>query len=64
LDDRHVEVPGAKDVELVLASDPLFRVLGFRLASPWVLGAVIGFLIVLMILLGPSIDSHFIYTDF
>ena len=65
MDDRGViEVPGARDVELVLADDPLYVALGARMASPWVLGIVIALLIVVMIVFGPSSDSRFIYTDF
>ena len=64
MDDRFVEVPGAREVREVLATDPLYRVLGRRLASPWILGLAIALLIVLMIVLGPSSDSRFIYTDF
>jgi len=64
MDERFVEVPGAHDVRVVLATDPIYQVLGERLASPWVLGATIAILIVLMIVLGPSSDSRFIYTDF
>lgn len=59
-----VYVPGAKDVAEVLRSDPLARLLGNRLASPYILGIVIAFLIVAMIVFGPSTDSRFIYTDF
>jgi hypothetical protein len=64
MDERFVEVPGARDVRVVLATDPIYRVLGKRLTSPWVLGATIAVLIVLTIVLGPSSDSRFIYTDF
>ncbi len=65
MDDRHVDVPGAVPVEQVLRSDPLYRLLGgARLATPWVLGVVIGLIVVVAIVLGPSADSHFIYTDF
>lgn len=64
MDERFVEVPGARDVRVVLASDPVYRILGKRLASPWILGATIALLIVLMIVFGPSSDSRFIYTDF
>lgn len=64
MDERFVEVPGARDVRVVLATDPIYRVLGERLTSPWMLGATIALLIVLTIVLGPSSDSRFIYTDF
>ena len=64
MDDRLIDVPGARDVHEVLATDPLYRVLGRRLGSPWILGLAIAFLVVLMIVFGPSSDSRFIYTDF
>lgn len=35
-----------------------------RLAGPVILGLVIAILIVAMVVLSPSTDSHFIYTDF
>lgn len=57
-------VPGSKDVEEVLAQDPVFSVLGSRLAHPAVLGAVVFVLVVAMIVFGPSSESRFIYTDF
>lgn len=57
-------VPGAKDVEDVLKYDPVFRILGFRLANPIALGAVLFLIVVAVILLGPSSESRFIYTDF
>ena len=64
MDDVDIQVPGAQDVRQVLRRDPLYRLLGARLTSPWVLGAIVGLVIVLMILFGPSSDSRFIYTDF
>lgn len=64
MDDADIRVPGAQDVREVLRNDPFYRLLGARLTSPWVLGAVIGAIVVLMILFGPSSDSRFIYTDF
>jgi len=64
MDDRFIEVPGSRDVREVLQTDPLFRVLGLRLGSPWVLGAAIALLVVLILIFGPSSDSRFIYTDF
>lgn len=64
MDDVDIQVPGSQDVRDVLRRDPLYRLLGARLASPWVLGAVVGLVIVLMIVFGPSADSRFIYTDF
>jgi hypothetical protein len=59
-----VEVPGAVPVEQVLVSDPVYRLLAARLASPWVLGIVVAAIVVSAIVFGPSTDSHFIYTDF
>jgi hypothetical protein len=65
MDDRGViEVPGALPVSEVLRDDAFYRVLGARLAHPLVLGLVIATIVVAMILLGPSTDSRFIYTDF
>lgn len=65
MDDRgRIEVPGSRPIAEVLQSDPLYAVLGARLAHPVVLGVVAALAIALMILLGPSTDSHFIYTDF
>jgi len=65
MDDRgKIEVPGARPVQDVLRDDPIFRLLALRLAHPIVLGVVIAVLIAAMIVLGPSTDSRFIYTDF
>jgi len=64
VDDRHIKVPGARPVADVLSSDPFFRLFGRRLAHPFVLGFVIAFVAILIIILGSSSDSHFIYTDF
>jgi hypothetical protein len=65
MDDRGlIEVPGARAVRDVLHVDPLYRALGEHLANPFVLGLVAAVLVVAMILLGPSTDSRFIYTDF
>lgn len=64
MDDKHIEVPGARDVESVLATDPIFRIFRLRLARPHILGVIIAILILLMIVFGPSTDSRFIYTDF
>jgi len=64
IDDGNVEVPGARDVAEVLRTDPIARVLGTRLTSPWVLGIVLAAIVIAMIVLGPSTDSRFIYTDF
>ncbi len=57
-------VPGAQNVEEVLSQDPVFRVLGRRLAIPVVLGVVLFALVVVAIVFGPSTESRFIYTDF
>jgi hypothetical protein len=57
-------VPGAQNVEEVLAHDPLYSVLGRRLAHPVFLGAVLFLIVVVTIVFGPSTESRFIYTDF
>jgi hypothetical protein len=57
-------VPGAQNVEEVLSHDPFFALLGRRLAKPVVLGIVLFVLVVALIVLGPSSESRFIYTDF
>ncbi len=57
-------VPGAQNVEEVLAHDPVFQVLGRRLAIPVILGVVLFALVVVAIVFGPSTESRFIYTDF
>jgi hypothetical protein len=64
MDDRHIEVPGARDVRDVLRTDPLYRIFAERLANPWFLGFVLALIVTTMILLGPSTESRFIYTDF
>jgi len=64
IDDANVDVPGARDVEEVLRTDPIAWVLGTRLTSPWVLGVVLAAIVIAMVVLGPSTDSRFIYTDF
>ncbi|HEY0394271.1 MAG TPA: hypothetical protein VGD01_07220 [Candidatus Elarobacter sp.] len=65
MDDRGiVEVPGARPVREVLRHDPFFVLLRARLAHPVVLGVVLAAIVVAMIVLGPSTDSRFIYTDF
>lgn len=65
MDDRgNIDVPDSRPVADVLLTDPTYAVLGPRLAHPVVLGVVAAIAIILMILLGPSTDSHFIYTDF
>ena len=57
-------VPGALNVEEVLADDPFYRVLGRLLARPAVLGVVLFLLVIAIIVFGPSSESRFIYTDF
>jgi hypothetical protein len=57
-------VPGAQNVEEVLAHDPVYAVLGRRLANPVLLGFVLFLIVVVMIVFGPSTESRFIYTDF
>jgi len=57
-------VPGAQNVEEVLAHDPVYQVLGRRLAHPVFLGVVLFLIVVVMIVFGPSTESRFIYTDF
>ena len=64
MDDRESVVPGAVDVKTVLGSDPLFRLVGARLLSPYVFGAVLALLALVTVLFGPSTDSRFIYTNF
>lgn len=64
MDDRRGDVPGARDVREVLRGDPLYRLLGMRLANPWVTGTVLALIVIAMVLLGPSTESRFIYTDF
>jgi hypothetical protein len=60
----HPAVPGSRDVAAVLRTDPLAALLGARLAHPVVLGCVLFALVVAAIVLGPSSESRFIYTDF
>jgi hypothetical protein len=64
MDDRDIVVPGAVDVRTVLRSDPMYRLVGAHLASPYVLGVVLALLAILTVVLGPAMDSRFIYTDF
>jgi len=64
VDDRDVVVPGAVDVRTVLRLDPIYRLAGSALTSPYVLGAVLVALALGAIVLGPSSESRFIYTDF
>lgn len=64
MDDRDVSVPGAVDVRTALRLDPIYRLIGSAVTSPYVLGLILALLAVLAIVLGPSSESHFIYTDF
>ncbi len=64
IDSDHLVVPGSRDVADVLATDPIHRFLGPRLAHPVVLGCVLFAIAIAMIVLGPASDSRFIYTDF
>ena len=64
IDSEHNVVPGARDVADVLATDPLYRRVRTRLANPVVLALVLFALVLAMIILGPSSESRFIYTDF
>jgi hypothetical protein len=57
-------VPGARDVEEVLADDPFYRVLGRLLALPAVLGIVLFAIVLAIVVFGPASESRFIYTDF
>jgi hypothetical protein len=64
MDDRNIEVPDARLPNEILKTDPIYFVLGISLTNPFVLGIICGLLAILMILVGPSTDSRFIYTDF
>ena len=64
MDDRNSKVPGARYVADVLSGDPLFRWLGWSLAYPLVLGVVLALLALLIVIVGPTTESRFIYTDF
>jgi hypothetical protein len=64
VDDRDITVPGSLDVADALAEDPVYRMLGAALISPWLLGFVIVILVTGLIVFGPSSESRFIYTDF
>lgn len=64
IDSDHLVVPGSRDVTDVLATDPIYRLLGRRLAHPVVLGFVLFVLALALIVLGPASESRFIYTDF
>jgi len=62
--DDYGEVPGARDVRDVLASDPLAALVGNHIERSVVVGLMLFVLVALMIVLGPASDSRFIYTDF
>jgi hypothetical protein len=64
IDSEHDLVPGSRAVEDVLETDPFYRAVGRRLTNPWVLGLTLFLVIVAMVILGPSTESRFIYTDF
>ena len=64
MDDRRYDVPDARDVRDVLRTDPVYRLMLGRLANPWLLGVVLAAVVIAMIVLGPSTESRFIYTDF
>jgi hypothetical protein len=64
MDDREVVVPGAVDIHTVLQLDPLYRMLGVALTSPYVLGVVFALLALATVIFGASSESRFIYTDF
>ena len=64
IDSEHNVVPGSCDVDTVLESDPLYRLLGARLGDPRVLGVALFVVVIAMIIFGPSTESRFIYTDF
>ena len=62
--DDYGEVPGARDVRDVLASDPFAALVGKNIERYAVVGAMLFVIIALAIVLGPASDSRFIYTDF
>lgn len=64
IDSEHDLVPGARNADEALATDPLYRVAAGRLANPWILGVVLFVVVLAMIVFGPSTESRFIYTDF
>ena len=64
IDSERDVVPGAREADDVLRTDPVFFVVRRRLAAPWILGVVLFALIVAMVVFGPSTESRFIYTDF
>ena len=64
IDSEYDLVPGSRDVGDELETDPFYRAAGRRLTNPWILGFVLFVIIVTMIVLGPSTESRFIYTDF
>ncbi len=63
-DPQNDPVPGARAAGDVLRSDPLYRLAGSRLATPAVLGTVLFLIAIAIVVLGPSSESRFIYTDF
>lgn len=64
MDDDRIVVPGARDVRLVLATDPLFRIARRLIEHPVALGLILFALALLVLVIGPSTESRFIYTDF
>jgi len=64
VDDREIVVPGAVPIETVLRTDPLYRLLGTRLRSPWILGVVLALFALTVVVFGPATESRFIYTNF
>ncbi|HEY5096207.1 MAG TPA: hypothetical protein VII69_13930 [Candidatus Eremiobacteraceae bacterium] len=64
MDDRYIDVPDSRAPNEILATDPVYAVLGHSLTNPVVLGIICAFLAIVMIIAGPSTDSRFIYTDF
>ena len=64
IDSEHDLVPGSRKVDDILETDPIFCVTQRSLTNPWMLGAVLFVIVVAMIILGPSTESRFIYTDF
>lgn len=62
--DDYGEVPGARDVRDVLATDPFAALVGDNIERSIVLGVMLAVVIALMIVFGPASDSRFIYTDF
>ena len=64
MDDRHLEVPGALEPSEALRGDPGYELLKNHLTNPVALGIVLALLIIAMVILSPSAQSNFIYTDF